>query len=447
MRVELHIGPEGKIELPSREVEALGIADGAQVELFTASGAYAIISPIQGNRAYFAGSISVLTVPEVIQSVIASLKSGVLLLRFGSEVERADRARADQPRQIRRKTIYFREGQVVFASSSDSSDRLGAILAQLGQVPADELERCGRLVKSGRPLGQVLVDEKVLTPAQLYEAVTQQVREILLGTFLEDEGEFSFLEGAHDERNAVKLPERTRELLLRGVKRREEVERILAGDVPDLDAPLAWGPAHGGEVSQLVADALRLLEQVDGTRTVRAALEESGLGTYYGLKAAASLIRAGVLAPIPPRPEEEQPALTPAPIQVVSAGAGASMDQGNTGPFETYRRIFKRIYLPLVNAQPGALERLNNYFERLAENRRFVFEGVRMNDQGELDVAQVFRNVAASGLYKGAAARARALEALEDYLAYALFEAKNLLPRAEAESLLRDVGRMQMGKG
>jgi hypothetical protein len=447
MRVELHIGPEGKIELPSREVEALGIADGAQVELFTASGAYAIISPIQGNRAYFAGSISVLTVPEVIQSVIASLKSGVLLLRFGNEVERADRAHADQPRQIRRKTIYFREGQVVFASSSDIWDRLGAVLARLGQVPADELERCGRLVKSGRPLGQVLVDEKVLTPAQLYQAVTHQVREILLGTFLEDEGEFSFLEGAHDERNAVKLPERTRELLLQGVKRREEVERILAGDVPDLDAPLAWGPAHGGEVSQLEANALRLLEQVDGTRTVRAALEESGLGTYHGLKVAASLIQAGVLAPIPPRPEEEQPALTPAPMRVASAEAGEAMDQGNTGPFETYRRIFKRIYLPLVNAQPGALERLNNYFERLPENRRFVFEGVRMSDQGELDVAQVFRNVAASGLYKGAAARARALEALEDYLAYALFEAKNILPRAEAESLLRDVGRMQMGKG
>ena len=46
----------------------------------------------------------------------------------------------------------------------------------------------------------------------------------------------------------------------------------------------------------------------------------------------------------------------------------------------------------------------------------------------------------------GAAARARALEALEEFLAFALFEAKNRLPRADAERLLREVGKMQMGK-
>jgi hypothetical protein len=36
---------------------------------------------------------------------------------------------------------------------------------------------------------------------------------------------------------------------------------------------------------------------------------------------------------------------------------------------------------------------------------------------------------------------------LEDYMAFSLFEAKNILPKSEAESLLRDVGRMQMGRG
>ena len=55
-------------------------------------------------------------------------------------------------------------------------------------------------------------------------------------------------------------------------------------------------------------------------------------------------------------------------------------------------------------------------------------------------------NVNASGAYQGAAARARSLEALEELLAFALFEAKNRLPMPDAERLLREVGKMQVGK-
>ncbi len=77
---------------------------------------------------------------------------------------------------------------------------------------------------------------------------------------------------------------------------------------------------------------------------------------------------------------------------------------------------------------------------------RPVFEGVRIAEDGDMDVAQILVNVPSGGAYKGAAARARALEALEEFLAFALFEAKNRLPRTEAERLLREVGRMQVGK-
>ena len=76
----------------------------------------------------------------------------VLLLSFGSEKElRADRPAT--PEGLRRKTVFFRDGQVVFASSTDRADRLGAVLWRHGQVPREELERCGRMVRPGRPLG------------------------------------------------------------------------------------------------------------------------------------------------------------------------------------------------------------------------------------------------------------------------------------------------------
>lgn len=366
MRAKLNIGPEGEITLPRREAEAIGLAGGGEVDLVSGRGTFALVVPARADapRAYFGGSLASLTVAEVIQFVFSSLKTGVLLVAGAGREEPP----GEGPARLRRKSLYFKDGQLVFASSSDLEDRLGPVLLKHGFVGEADHERCSRLVRGGRPLGQVLVDEGVLTSAQLYEAIALQVKEIFLRAFLEVEGEFAFLEGPLDAHNQVKLPQRTRDLILEGMKGVEAAEQRRAAEAE-------------------------------------------------------------------PPPEIEVEVEPPVP-----AAARAS------GPFETYRRIFKHVYAALAAVEPDARERLNGYLDRLPAPKRGVFEGVRIADDGDMDVAQVLINVNASGAYRGAAARARSLEALEELLAFALFEAKNRLPRADAERLLREVGRMQVGK-
>jgi hypothetical protein len=374
LRAKLTIGPEGQLAVPPREAESLGLADGGDVEVVSARGAFALVVPARAEspRAYFAGSLASLTVAEVVQFVFSSLKTGVLLVAAGADPGR----RPDAPERLRRKSLYFKDGQVVFASSSDPADRLGPVLLEHDLVGPADLERCSRLVRSGRPLGQVLVDEGILTSAQLYEGITLQVKRIFLSAFLERDGEFAFLEGPGDQQNEVKLPERTRDLILQGMKRLEEAEQQWAA------AELARGPTE-----------------------MEIAIE--------------------VEAPAP---------------------AGRRTVPRASGPFETYRRIFKRVYDAVASVEQDAAVRLNGYFDRLPDKKRPVFEGVRIDEDGEMDVAQILVNVQSGGAYQGAAARARALEALEEFLAFALFEAKNRLPRAEADRLLREVGKMQVGK-
>ncbi len=380
MRAKLTIGPEGQIQVPPKQAESLGLAGGGEVDLVSARGEFALLLPVRGEtpKAYFAGSLAALTVPEVIQFVFSSLKTGVLLLAAGKDVP----GPPDEPEQLRRRSIYFNDGQVVFASSSDPADRLGPMLLRLGLVAEADLERCARLVRSGRPLGQVLVDEGVLDSGQLYDAIRQQVKHIFLGAFAESAGEFAFLEGRQDEQNQVKLGERTHDLILQGMKRLEEVEAERA----------AAGAAAPHEPDIVI--------------------------------------------------EIEMPALTPPPL----GGAAGEPVPSAAGPFETYRRIFRRVYAALAAVEPDASARLNSYFDRLPEKKRAVFDGVRVGERGEMDVARILANVSSSGAYRGAAARARSLEALEELLAFALFEAKNRLPRADAERLLREVGKMQVGK-
>jgi hypothetical protein len=380
VRGKLTVGPEGQIAVPPRQAESLGLAGGGEVDFVTARGACALVVPVRSDqpKAWFAGSLAALTVPEIVQFVFSSLKTGVLLLSFG----KGDAARPDDPEQLRRKSIYFRDGQVVYASSSDRADRLGPVLVEAGFVSRDQLERCSRLVGGGRPLGQVLMDEGVVTSGQLYEAVTVQVKRIFLSAFLETAGEFAFVEGPLGGQDEVKLPERTRDLVLEGMKASQEAEMRRA--------------------------------EADGAQG-------------------------------PPAEEVVIEVEPPAPAPASPAASGARVPRA-AGPFETYRRIFKRVHAALAAVQPDAAGRLNTWFERLPEKRRAIFEGVRLGDDGELDVAAILGNASASGAHRGAAARARSLEALEEFLAFALFEAKNRLPRAEAEKLLREVGRMQVGK-
>ncbi|HET8540830.1 MAG TPA: DUF4388 domain-containing protein [Anaeromyxobacter sp.] len=374
MRAKLTIGAEGQLAFPPRQAESLGLAGGGEVDVVSARGALALVVPARADspRAWFAGSLASLTVAEVVQFVFSSLKTGVLLVSAGVDAER----RPEEPERLRRRSVYFKDGQVVFASSSDPADRLGPTLLEHDLVGPADLERCATLVRSGRPLGQVLVDEGILTSAQLYDGITLQVKRIFLSAFLETDGEFAFLEGPGEQQNEVKLPERTRDLILQGMKKLEQAE----------------------------------------------------------LKRAAEEIARGA----PPDVEIS--------IEIEPPPPGRPTVPRASGPFETYRRIFKRVYEALASVERDAAVRLNGYFDRLPDKKRPVFEGVRIDEDGEMDVAQILVNVSSSGAYQGAAARARALEALEEFLAFALFEAKNRLARPDAERLLREVGKMQVGK-
>ncbi len=376
MRLKLVIGTAGEVALPAREAAAAGLSAEAGVEWSALPGMGVAHEAGQAGGAWFAGTLGAASFAEVAQLVASGLLSGALHLAVPAG-----------PPPVR-KSVFFREGQVIFASSTDPADRLGPVLERTGQVPAGTLERCSPRVGPGRPLGQVLVEEGILTAGQLYDAVVAQVREIFLSAFEARAGEFLFRQGPPDERNAVRLPERTRALILAGLKRAEAAEQRAAAEAPaPASTPTAGSAPHPGTG--------------DSPRRDRG---EGDVGRVTSSPAS------------PPR-----------------------------GPFEAYRRLLRAIHGPMLRAAPTARERLDSWFAGLPGPRAAFFEGVRPDAAGDMDVARVLANVERAGIWKGAAARAKALEALEGLLAFALFEARNLLPREEVEALRREVHRIQMG--
>ncbi|MBI5544235.1 MAG: DUF4388 domain-containing protein, partial [Deltaproteobacteria bacterium] len=323
-----------------------------------------------------------------------------------------------------RRRVVFRDGQVVFASSTELSERLGPVLWRHGMVTLERLQECEPQVTPTAKLGKVLMDAKLLTAAQLYRGMQMQVKEIVLGAFVETEGEFAFVdEGDNPELNTVRLLERTRDVVLEGMSRSEEMVFLrqlfdLAGAPKRLEGPVPT-----------VMEQDAVWQKVDGRLTVRDIIRSSRLGEFAALKALRDLAAAGRIQPPPP-------GLPRAPL---SRQQTSRAQASSSSALQLYRSAVDRIRGTLGLEANG---RLASYVEALAPAQQALFEGVHVAEGPDFD--RLLQN--AQKRHPGAMARAVAQEAADGLVAFALFEARNLLPTGRAAELSREVGKILKGK-
>lgn len=195
------------IELPSTTQSGLK-AGGDVIAQPLAGDALLLLKEAPKNGSFFAGDLSALTVAELFGHMVSGLRSGKLLLAHGAV----------------KKTVSFLDGQVVFATSTEPDQRLGAALIRLGLVEESKLNEALKQVGPNQKIGQVLRGSGLITAAKLYGAMTFIVREIVVDLFTMTDGTFLFLEGVLPP-DTLKLPERTRDLVLEGMARSEQTLR------------------------------------------------------------------------------------------------------------------------------------------------------------------------------------------------------------------------------
>jgi hypothetical protein len=191
-----------------------------------------------------------------------------------------------------RRTIYFMEGQIVFAASSDPDDRLGERLLRDGLISLEQLAEAVSGLRSGKRLGTLLVEAGSLTGEQLVTGVLSQVEAIVLALFVWQEGEYRFEEGALPTEEVITLEMKTSEILLRGIRTIRSFSRIRKS----VGAPhTIYGLAAEGEELleglELSAGEELLLEHLaNGEETVEGLCREVFLSnfeiyqTLWGLK-------------------------------------------------------------------------------------------------------------------------------------------------------------------
>jgi len=86
------------------------------------------------------------------------------------------------------------------------------------------------------------------------------------------------------------------------------------------------------------------------------------------------------------------------------------------------------------------LSHLQAFFRDPLPGMEEAFAGVQLSEDGQLDLDRVIKNM---GEPATAVRRAKAYEALDAFMSYALFSAKNVMPANRAEAFRRDCRRIQ----
>jgi hypothetical protein len=167
------------------------------------------------------------------------------------------------------KRVYVRDGAVTYASSSDRGDALGAYLQRAGYLSSEQHAASMKLRSSSqRRHGELLIEEGILAPEQLYGALQEQIRSIVWGLFSWSEGEVTFSIGDFDEPEMIRIHLPMRQVILQGVKRVPDAKSLVArlGRKETVFEP-TWSTEELIEAA-LTGEELGLLRMVDGQRVL-----------------------------------------------------------------------------------------------------------------------------------------------------------------------------------
>ncbi len=110
------------------------------------------------------------------------------------------------------KTVYFSEGNIVFATSNSEKDKLTHILIKHKKITKEQLNMAMKQMDKSISLGRNLVNMGLITHKELVWAVKIQVLTIIYSIIMLKEGEYSSIEGVLPE-GIIKLPLNTLKII------------------------------------------------------------------------------------------------------------------------------------------------------------------------------------------------------------------------------------------
>ncbi|MCA9544400.1 MAG: DUF4388 domain-containing protein [Myxococcales bacterium] len=315
-----------------------------------------------------------------------------------------------------RKSIFFREGHIVAASSNLPEDRFGDVMYRRGLIERADLDAALAEVGQGKRIGNVLLSRGLISGSDLWKVIKYQIEEVVFSVLLVERGQFTVA-----DYDPAQVPTRTtveaQHVLLEGLRRKDEMMQVRA-ELPPLDRRLVrTGTARAvGGVEAAVYDL------VDGELTVGQVLRACGLGAFSATHVTHRLLKAGIIqaaAPTAPIPVEATPGT---PVAAIIDGFN-----------EAYARVHATVG-DRADALRAGIDA--DFFAEVDPRVAALFQGVAPDADGRLPADPLFLNLRVADVPDKVQVLRRGLQ---EYLRFLLFAAREVLPYERVEGLAGDV--------
>jgi tetratricopeptide (TPR) repeat protein len=236
------------------------------------------------------GSLKEAGLADVCQLLALGLKTGSLSVADGSRFGQ----------------IFFDRGRITYARIVNRRDRLGDILVRDGLLTQTQLEKV--LERQAREpdvrIGELLVAHGHLTREVLTRYIRLQIEEAIYHLFTWSRGSFFFEVDARPDAADVIVSINPESLLIEAARRIDEWS-VIEQKIPHMDLvfEIARERVEQSE-AELTPEQQRILQHIDGSRTVQELVDRSGLTEFAVGKALFGFIQAGFARPVGRRTQE-----------------------------------------------------------------------------------------------------------------------------------------------
>jgi hypothetical protein len=241
------------------------------------------------ERPILQGDLSKIQLPDVLSFMAMIRESGKLVVR----------------REHFERSIHWKEGEIVFASSNSPEHSLGQFLLRNGKITSAQYEESKRRVTPQLRHGKLLVQMGALSPKDLWWGVKNHVLEVIYSLFGWKDGEFAFYESDEElMQERIVLQINTPSVIMEGIRRLDETERIRE-KIPNLEIVFARIPAGVADLDELDLNEgeVGVYNTIDGRLNVRELTGRSELTEFEVTRILFQLLSARLIEPV----HEEKP--------------------------------------------------------------------------------------------------------------------------------------------
>lgn len=316
------------------------------------------------------GTLAETTVPDLFRSLVRSGETGIVSL---DAIGRSD-------------TIYFSEGKIIFAASTDPDMGLGEVLLRNGELNLQQYNQAMEKLVVSRRIGALLCELGYLQPDELIRGVERQASAIVLNALSYRTGSYTIEFTGEFADDIITLPLVTERLILDGVRRIDYWSLITRG-LGRFDRLLEQ--VAGAEMRalslELTDEESHILALLAETMTIEAACDRSYLSNFNTCRTLWGLLAVNLIQDAESSSVEEKREAVRTEYEL-------------EGLVERYNTMFQTIFgIVFQKIGDHVYDFIDRVILHLSPETLPYLSGMNLVNEARIDFDQLLNNIIASG--------------------------------------------------